>query len=101
MGRVYLKVEQGEQESMPSSPVIRVIRRGLTGVNAFVRVEAGLLREALETQVALEGTLACVRAHVDFQVRLAAERCVANLFASKQTKYTTCLDKSWAQWERV
>lgn len=51
----------------------------LTRVYALVRVEARLLREALEAEVALEGPLARVRAHVHLQVRLAAERRVANL----------------------
>lgn len=45
-----------------------------TSMNAFVNVESGLLREPFVTNVALEGTLAGVRSHVDFEVRLACER---------------------------
>lgn len=46
---------------------------------ALVRIKAGFLCEPFEAKVALEGAFACVRAHVDLQVRLAAECCVANL----------------------
>lgn len=45
-----------------------------TGVYSLVDVERRFLREALVTDIALEGPLARVRAHVYLQVRLACER---------------------------
>lgn len=50
-----------------------------TGMYALVRIKAGFLRKSFEAEVALEGAFASMRAHVDLQVRLAAECCVANL----------------------
>lgn len=44
-----------------------------TCVRPFMYIEAGLLREALETRVALIRPLACVRAHVNVQVGAAGE----------------------------
>lgn len=46
----------------------------LTGMNGFVDVEGGLLREALQADVTAERPLAGVRSHVDVQVRFARER---------------------------
>lgn len=46
----------------------------LTGMNGFVDVEGGLLREALQADVTAERSLAGVRSHVDVQVRFARER---------------------------
>lgn len=46
-------------------------------MNALVNIERGLLREAFQTHVALEGTFARVNAHVDIEVGLPAERGVA------------------------
>lgn len=45
-----------------------------TCVRPLMYIEAGFLREALETRVALIGPLACMRAHVNVQVGAAAER---------------------------
>lgn len=47
---------------------------GRTGMNALVNVQCRLLREAFVTDIALEGPLASVRAHVYLQVGLASER---------------------------
>ena len=45
-----------------------------TCVRPLMYIEAGLLREALQTRVALIGPLACMRAHVNVQVGAAGER---------------------------
>lgn len=45
-----------------------------TGVYSLVNVERGFLREAFVTDIALEGALPGVRAHVNLQVRLASKR---------------------------
>lgn len=45
-----------------------------TCVRPLMYIEAGLLREALQTRVALIGPLACMRAHVNVQVGATGER---------------------------
>lgn len=58
-----------------------------TGMYALVRIKAGFLRKSFEAEIALEGTFASMRAHVNLQVRLAAESCVANLGAYATSLY--------------
>lgn len=58
-----------------------------TGMYALVRIKAGFLRKSFEAEVALEGAFSSMRAHVDFQVRLAAKCCVANLGAYATSLY--------------
>lgn len=56
---------------------------------AFVRIKTRFLREPFETQFALEGALARVRAHVHLEVRLSAERRIAHLQQTTRiTRYT-------------
>lgn len=61
------------------------MKRGLsrdilhTCVYAFVRIKTRFLREPFKAQLALEGALARVRAHVHLEVRLATECRVAHL----------------------
>lgn len=64
---------------------------GLTGVDAFVRIKARFLCEPFETQVALKGSFARMRSHMNFQVRLAAESCIANLFSMQKIQRMSVL----------
>lgn len=74
---IFIRIHSGE--------LVTVVMFGLTGVHALVRVQTGLLREALETEVALKRPLARVRAHVDLQVWLATKCCIAHLPQTSNT----------------
>lgn len=67
---------------MKKGAILRIavaVSRQLTCVDALVRVQRGLLAEALHAQIALERTFTGMRSHVHLQVRFAAECRFADL----------------------